>query len=61
MKTLIKPKKKVYKHGYTIERTNKGFLMQTGWGNFKYYYPKTKGYARILSEWWDGDIERLQE
>ena len=56
MKTLIKPKQKVYKHGYTIERTNKGFLMQTGWGNFKYYYPKTKGYARILSEWWDGDI-----
>ena len=56
MKSLIKEKEVVYKQGYKIEKTNKGFLITTAWGNFKYYYPRDKNYTRALIEYCTGDM-----
>lgn len=56
MKSLIKEKEVVYKQGYKIEKTGKGFLVTTAWGNFKYYYPRDKNYTRALIEYCTGDM-----
>ena len=58
MKSRIKTKEVVYRQGYKITKKGRGFLVNTAWGNFKYYYPGDKNYPRILTEYWEGDFFR---
>lgn len=40
--------------GFRITKTKKGLLVQSAWGNFKYYYPHDK-YFNYFKELFEGD------